>query len=163
MPAWSQFSPANTSKTLSDYPDKGLYFRTAPSDILQGAVLGEVIAGDGHASVAIIARNDSYGTGLVEDATAALQEAGVEVVETKIYAEDAQTFDAEVGGVRRQPGGRPADLLQRGLEDPDHDGGAGRRARRTSPVYLTDGSIGNAARRGLRRRRVTLTRRPITS
>ena len=32
-----QFSPANTSKTLSDYPDKGLYFRTAPSDILQGA------------------------------------------------------------------------------------------------------------------------------
>ena len=36
-----QFSPANTSKTLSDYPDKGLYFRTAPPDILQGAVLGE--------------------------------------------------------------------------------------------------------------------------
>ena len=63
-----QFSPANTSKTLSDYPDKGLYFRTAPSDILQGAVLGEVIAGDGLASVAIIARNDAYGTGLVEDA-----------------------------------------------------------------------------------------------
>ena len=47
-------------------------------------------------SVAIIARNDSYGTGLVEDATAALTEAGVEVVETVIYAEDAQTFDAEV-------------------------------------------------------------------
>ena len=42
-----QFSPANTSKTLSDYPDKGLYFRTAPSDILQGAILGEVIGGDG--------------------------------------------------------------------------------------------------------------------
>ena len=91
-----QFSPANTSKTLSDYPDKGLYFRTAPSDILQGAILGEVIAGDGLAAVAILARNDSYGTGLVEDATAALEEAGVEVVETVIYAEDAQTFDAEV-------------------------------------------------------------------
>lgn len=90
------FSPANTSKTLSDYPDRGLYFRTAPSDILQGAVLGEVIAGDGHASVVIMARNDSYGTGLVEDSTAALTEAGVEVVDTIIYAEDAQTFDAEV-------------------------------------------------------------------
>ncbi len=94
-----QFSPANTSKTLSDYPDKGLYFRTAPSDILQGAVLGEVIAGDGNATVAIVARNDSYGTGLVEDATAALQESGVEVVDTVIYAEDAQTFDAEVARV----------------------------------------------------------------
>ena len=63
-----QFSPANTSKTLSDYPDKGLYFRTAPSDILQGAILGEIIAGDGVATVGIVARNDSYGTGLVEDA-----------------------------------------------------------------------------------------------
>lgn len=94
-----QFSPANTSKTLSDYPDKGLYFRTAPSDILQGAVLGEIIAGDGAASVAIVARNDSYGTGLVEDATAALEESGVEVVDTVIYAEDAQTFDAEVAAV----------------------------------------------------------------
>ena len=75
-----QFSPANTSKTLSTYDDKGLYFRTAPSDILQGAVLGEVIAGDGAATVGIIARNDSYGTGLAEDLTAALEEAGVEVV-----------------------------------------------------------------------------------
>ena len=28
-----QFSPANTSATLTDYDDKGLYFRTAPSDL----------------------------------------------------------------------------------------------------------------------------------
>ena len=34
-----QFSPANTSNKLSDYADKGLYFRTAPPDILQGAVV----------------------------------------------------------------------------------------------------------------------------
>jgi ABC-type branched-subunit amino acid transport system substrate-binding protein len=91
-----QFSPANTSKELSDYPDKGLYFRTAPSDILQGAVLGEVIAGDGMTTVGIIARNDSYGVGLRDDTTAALEEAGVEVVETQTYDEGAQTFDAEV-------------------------------------------------------------------
>jgi ABC-type branched-subunit amino acid transport system substrate-binding protein len=95
-----QFSPANTSKTLSTYKDKGLYFRTAPSDILQGATLGQVIAGDGVASIAIVARNDSYGTGLAEDSAAALKEAGVEVVLTKIYAEDAQTFDAEVQAVK---------------------------------------------------------------
>ena len=34
-----QISPANTSPTLSDYADNGLYFRTAPSDVLQGRVL----------------------------------------------------------------------------------------------------------------------------
>ena len=91
-----QFSPANTSPTLTTYPDKGLYFRTAPSDLLQGAVLGELIASEGAATVVIIARNDSYGTGLAESAATALAEAGSEVVETLIYAEDAQTFDAEV-------------------------------------------------------------------
>src|SRR5207249_11507793 len=41
------FSPANTSKKLSSYPDKGLYFRDAPSDILQGQILGDTIAADG--------------------------------------------------------------------------------------------------------------------
>ncbi len=95
-----QFSPANTSKTLSTYKDKGLYFRTAPSDILQGATLGQVIAGDGVASVAIIARNDSYGVGLADDSEKALKEAGVEVVVKKIYEQNAQTFDAEVAAAK---------------------------------------------------------------
>ena len=40
-----QFSPANTSATFSDYDDNGLYFRTAPSDVLQGDVLGNLIGG----------------------------------------------------------------------------------------------------------------------
>ena len=30
------FSPANTSAAFTTYEDKGLYFRTAPSDVLQG-------------------------------------------------------------------------------------------------------------------------------
>ena len=139
-----QFSPANTSKTLSDYPDKGLYFRTAPSDILQGAILGEIIAGDGYASVGIIARNDSYGTGLVEDATAALEEAGVEVVETRIYAEDAQTFDAEVEAIKAA---NPEAVLLISFNEASKilttmvEQGIG---PKDLPIYLTDGSIGNA-------------------
>ena len=91
-----QFSPANTSKELSDYPDKGLYFRTAPSDILQGAAIGRVIADDGNATVGIIARDDAYGTGLLDDTKKALADAGVKVVAEKVYDEKAQTFDAEV-------------------------------------------------------------------
>ena len=91
-----QFSPANTSKRLSDYPDKGLYYRTAPSDILQGAILGELIAEDGFTTVGILARNDAYGTGLLEDTKAALADAGVEVVVERVYDEKATTFDSEV-------------------------------------------------------------------
>jgi ABC-type branched-subunit amino acid transport system substrate-binding protein len=93
------FSPANTSKKFSDYPDKGLYFRNAPSDILQGAVLADTILADGHSTVGILALDDDYGTGLADDLTAALEEGGAQVVETVIYDPAAQTFDAEVGQI----------------------------------------------------------------
>ena len=41
----------NTSKKFSDYNDKGLYFRNAPSDILQGSVLADTILADNHKNV----------------------------------------------------------------------------------------------------------------
>jgi ABC-type branched-subunit amino acid transport system substrate-binding protein len=140
-----QFSPANTSKTLSDYPDKGLYFRTAPSDIVQGAVLGQIIADDGNATVGIIVRNDSYGTGLAEDTTKALQDAGVEVVETKVYdSEKAQTFDAEVAAIKAAD---PDAILVISFDEGSRilttmiAAGIGPDAK---PVYGTDGNMGNA-------------------
>ena len=95
-----EFSPANTSKKLSTYADKGLYFRTAPSDILQAATLAGVIAGDGNATVAIIARNDAYGTGLSTDLATDLKAAGLTVVVTKVYDEKAPNFDAEVAAAK---------------------------------------------------------------
>ena len=139
-----QFSPANTSKRLSDYPDKGLYFRTAPSDILQGAVIGGVIAEDGHATVGMIVRNDAYGTGLQEDTKKALADAGVEVVIEKVYDEKAQTFDAEVDEIAAAD---PDAILVISFEE-------GSRILRTmvekgigptdKAVYGVDGNMGNA-------------------
>jgi len=95
-----QFSPANTSIALTTYADKGLYFRSAPSDIVQGAVLAEVVKGDGASNVAIIARNDSYGTGLAEDLAKNLEAGGAKVVVSKIYDEKATAFDAEVDEIK---------------------------------------------------------------
>ncbi len=80
-----QFSPANTSAALTDYADKGLYFRTAPSDVLQGEVLGNLIAEDGHQKISMIVLNDSYGTGLAEFVTAAFTAAGGEVLAAPTY------------------------------------------------------------------------------
>ncbi|MEY2460540.1 MAG: branched-chain amino acid transport system substrate-binding protein [Acidimicrobiaceae bacterium] len=94
------FSPANTSKKLSSYPDKGLYFRDAPSDILQGQVLADTIAADGVNNLAIINRNDAYGTGLTEDLTTAFTGSGGKVVATITYDQNAQTFDAEVSKLK---------------------------------------------------------------
>jgi len=95
-----QFSPANTSDKLSTYADNGLFFRTAPADKLQGAVLANLIAGDGAATVYIMALDDAYGTGLADSIEANLTAAGVTVVGKKIYDPKATTFDAEVGEIK---------------------------------------------------------------
>ena len=92
-----QFSPANTSPTFSDYDDKGLYFRNAPSDILQGNVLGEVIAEDGNATVGLIVLDDPYGGPLADQLTESLEGSGSEVVVRVTYDPQATSFDAEVG------------------------------------------------------------------
>ncbi|MFG2056567.1 ABC transporter substrate-binding protein [Micromonospora sp. NPDC048930] len=71
------FSPSNTDAGLTTIDDKGLYFRTAPSDILQGRALADVILRDGPHKVAIVARKDSYGEGLQENVRAELERAGI--------------------------------------------------------------------------------------
>ncbi len=96
----AMFSPANTSKKLSSYPDKGLYFRDAPSDILQGQVLGEVLAADGITSAGLLVLNDAYGTGLAEDFTKSFEASGGKVTKSVIYDPKAQTFDNEVDQVK---------------------------------------------------------------
>jgi branched-chain amino acid transport system substrate-binding protein len=94
-----QFSPANTSDALSTYADSALYFRNAPPDTLQGAVLAGLIAADGNASVYIMALDDAYGTGLAASIGKNLEAAGVTVLGTKIYDPAAVSFDAEVAEV----------------------------------------------------------------
>jgi len=94
-----QFSPANTSKELSTYADDDLYFRTAPSDILQGRVLADLMIEDGNSTAAFLARQDSYGEGLLEDSSGPFEDQGGEAVLKKVYDPEAQTFEAEVQAV----------------------------------------------------------------
>jgi ABC-type branched-subunit amino acid transport system substrate-binding protein len=91
-----QFSPSNTATTFTDYEDNGFYFRTAPSDALQGPVLADTIIADGHSAVAILARSDDYGRGLADATAEALEEAGAEVLVNTVYDQNAQNFDADV-------------------------------------------------------------------
>ena len=94
-----QFSPANTSAAFTTYDDNGLYFRTAPSDVLQGQVLGNLIAEDGAATLGMIVLNDSYGTGLAEFTTEAFEAAGGEVVAAPTYNTGDTNFSAQVSEV----------------------------------------------------------------
>lgn len=139
----TMFSPANTSKQFSDYPDEGLYFRLGPSDILQGQVLAEVIAEDGNTSLVILNFDDDYGNGLADDLTASFEAGGGEVVDQITYDPQAQTFDAEV----QEALAADADaLVLIGFDESSRvlvtlvEQGLG---PRDIPTYLVDGNIGN--------------------
>jgi branched-chain amino acid transport system substrate-binding protein len=97
-----QFSPANTSAAFSTYDDKGLYFRTAPSDILQGEVLGNKISADGNETLAMIVINDSYGTGLAGFVKEAFEAAGGEVVAEPLYNTGDTNFSSQISEVLAQ-------------------------------------------------------------
>jgi branched-chain amino acid transport system substrate-binding protein len=140
----TMFSPANTSTELSDYPDAGLYFRTAPPDLYQGSVLGQFVINDGNQAVAIINLNDSYGNSLADQATATIEESGGEVVERIVYDPAATSFDSEVG----QLAAANADaIILIGFNESSRilramvEQGIG---PRDNPVYGSDGNIGNA-------------------
>jgi branched-chain amino acid transport system substrate-binding protein len=94
-----QFSPANTSDAFTTYDDNGLYFRTAPSDVLQGQVLGNLIAEDGNQTLGLIVLNDSYGTGLAKYVTEAFEAAGGEVVAAPTYNTGDTAFTTQISTV----------------------------------------------------------------
>lgn len=95
-----QISPANTSPALTTAPDRGLYWRTAPSDVLQGAFVGSLVLQDGYTKVAVMSLQDSYGDGLNANVTKAITEGGGEVVANVVYDPKAADFSADVAKIK---------------------------------------------------------------
>lgn len=138
------FSPANTSPDFTTYPDDGLYFRTSPSDVLQGRVLGETMIADGITTAVFMALQDDYGDGLLATSTEAFASNGGEVLDAFSYDPFAASFEAEVDRiVTAAPDAvaligfdESSQILQTMFEagiTPDN-----------TPVYLVDGNVGNA-------------------
>ncbi len=90
------FSPANTSPDFTTYDDNGLYFRTAPSDLLQGKVLADQVAAQGNERVAVLYRQESYGQGLADSFKENFEALGGTVDPFLAYAVDTENFDPEV-------------------------------------------------------------------
>jgi branched-chain amino acid transport system substrate-binding protein len=91
-----QFSPANTAPVLTDHDDGDLYFRTAPSDVLQGRALADLIVADGNSTVALLAPEGQYSEDLLEFTRLPLEQQGGEVVVERTYDPGATGFEAEV-------------------------------------------------------------------
>ena len=94
-----QISPANTSPDFTDYEDDDFFWRTAPSDVLQGQILGTKIIEDGRQNVAILYMNDPYGIGLSENIVKTLESAGVTVAANITYDPAAANFTSEIGEI----------------------------------------------------------------
>lgn len=138
------FSPANTSPDFTDYEEDDLYFRTAPSDILQGRVLADLIVAEGSATVGLMALQDPYGEGLLNFTKIPLEEQGAEVVVDFVYDPAAQNFDAEVG---QMVDADPDAIVVIGFDETSQiltglfEAGF---TPDTKMIYLVDGNVGNA-------------------
>jgi ABC-type branched-subunit amino acid transport system substrate-binding protein len=139
-----QFSPANTSPDFTEYEDDDLYFRTAPSDVLQGQVLADLMIEDGVATAALPARQDSYGEGLQEFTRLPFEEQGGEVVADPVYDPEAQSFEAEVDEIISAD---PDALVLIGFDESSRILSALFEQGFTpaeKQIYLVDGNISNA-------------------
>ncbi|OUM40921.1 ABC transporter substrate-binding protein [Arthrobacter sedimenti] len=94
-----QFSPANTAAEFSTWDDNGLYWRTAPSDVLQGRTLGNYIMTCGAQTVGMITINDPYGTGLQGTIQETVEAAGGQVVANEIYNTGDSQFSSQVDAI----------------------------------------------------------------
>ena len=94
-----QFSPANTSPAFSTRDNNGLYFRAAPSDALQGEVLGDELAADGHESISMIVLNDAYGNGLADATQARFESNGGEVLARPNFNQGDTTFSSQIAEI----------------------------------------------------------------
>lgn len=137
------FSPANTSPDFTTYDDDGLYFRTAPSDVIQGAVLGDTVIADGHLDIAIMNLDDAYGNGLNQFTTESIEAGGGTIVESIVYDPKAASFSSEVSQVAAA---QPDALVLIGFEESTTiltELANQNIGPQQLPVYFVDGNLSN--------------------
>jgi branched-chain amino acid transport system substrate-binding protein len=138
-------SGSNTSAELSTMDSRGYYFRTTPSDRLQGPALGGLVLKDRRKKVGILARRDTYGLGLASSVKKALENGHAKVVADVSYDPDATSFDREVQRVIDK---KPDAVIVLGFESDGSDIVRTLTAKGLSPqqfpIYSADGMRTNA-------------------
>ncbi|MEN9692566.1 MAG: hypothetical protein RLZZ330_210 [Actinomycetota bacterium] len=135
------FSGANTSPDFTNYEDNGLYFRTAPSDTFQGAVLGQLMATDGAENIVILNMDDAYGNGLAKYAANAFTGTSTVITytptATEFAAEVKQAKDANPDAIAvigfAETTAVVTELIKQGVGPQD------------VPLYLVDGNLSGSA------------------
>jgi branched-chain amino acid transport system substrate-binding protein len=138
-------SGSNFSAELSTADSGGYYFRTTPSDLLQGPALAELVLNDGGKKVGILARRDTYGVGLAGSVKKALEKGKAKVVADVTYNPDATGFDR---AVQRVIDKKPDAIVVLGFDSDGSDIVRTLIAKGVSPqrfpIYTADGMRTNA-------------------
>ena len=92
-------SPSATSPALSTINDKGLFYRTAPSDARQGEVLAIILQSRGIDEVAVTYTNNDYGKGLADSFAAAFKAVGGKISISAAHEDGKADYSAEVGAL----------------------------------------------------------------
>ncbi len=110
-------SPASTSPEITDLPDDGFVFRTAPSDALQGQVLADAVGEEfgTDATISVAARNDAYGEGIATQFSEAFTGNGGTVNGPVLYDVEASSYDSEASEITN---GDPDGYVIIDFEDP---------------------------------------------
>jgi len=110
-------SPASTSPEITNLPDDGFVFRTAPSDALQGQVLADAVADKfgADATISVAARNDAYGEGIATQFSEAFAANGGTINGPVLYDVEAASYDSEAADI---VAGGPDGFVIIDFEDP---------------------------------------------
>ena len=89
-------SDSATAPSISDLDDKGLVFRTAPSDAYQGAALAQYAIDQGFKKLAVTYANDDYNAGIAAVFAAVFAELGGEVTANQVHEPNKASYRSEV-------------------------------------------------------------------
>jgi len=136
-------SPSATSPGLTTLDDKGLFFRTAPSDARGGQILADITKDRKIKSVAITYTNNDYGKGLADVYEAAVKAHGINVTTVAAHEDGKADYSAEVGTLASAGGDAIAvigylDQGGKGIIQGSLDSGA------FDTFILSDGMIGDS-------------------
>ena len=136
-------SPSATSPGLTDLDDKGLFFRTAPSDARGGQILADITKDRGVKSVAVTYTNNDYGKGLADVYAAAAKAHGIKVTAVAAHEDGKADYSAEVATLASAGGDAVAvigylDQGGKGIIQGSLDSGA------FDTFILSDGMIGDS-------------------
>jgi len=91
-----QISPSNTGTDFTTYADNDFYFRTCPSDALQGKAMAKLVIQQNYSCASTLIINNAYGIGFEEVFVREFENLGGEIKDRVKYDPQATTFNSEI-------------------------------------------------------------------